>query len=100
MSTQDILNERGKTHGDFTDNSRVMVETLRVWGILPRESNLSDVQIAALIYDAGKTSRIVSGNADFIDVWRDRAGYNQLVVDRLQKTPGAVDAKQEYIVIE
>lgn len=83
MEIKNILNERSNTHGDFSDNAVIMVETLRVWGVLPKESHLSDVQIAALIYDAGKTSRIVSGNPNNKDHWDDKAGYATLVSERI-----------------
>ncbi len=92
----EVLHERKKTHGSFADNARIHVGILRVMGILPATSHLSDSQIAVWLNIAGKQARAVSGNPDFIDNYRDVCGYSQLEVDILQKTPGALDVKQVY----
>ena len=96
----EILKERGKTHGDFKDGSKVQVQILRAMGILPPTSHFSDSQIAVWLNVAGKQSRAVVGNPNFIDNYRDVAGFAQLEVNILEKTPGALDVKQDYRIIE
>ena len=39
-----------------------------------------------------KLARTLSGNPNYIEHYRDIAGYAQLVVDRLQETDGAIDS--------
>lgn len=92
----EILVERGKTHGDFKEGAKVQVQILRAMGILPPTSHFSDSQIAVWLNVAGKQSRATVGNPNFIDNYRDTAGFAQLEVNILEKTPGALDVKQEY----
>ena len=40
-----------------------------------------------------KLARIVNGDANYIDSWRDIVGYTQLVVDELLETNGSTDVK-------
>jgi hypothetical protein len=40
-----------------------------------------------------KLARIVNGDANYIDSWRDIVGYSQLVVDELLITEGSTDVK-------
>lgn len=100
MSVEATLNERGKTHGDFKEGARVQVGILRAMGILPPTSHFSDSQIAVWLNVAGKQSRAVVGNPNFIDNYRDAAGYPELEVKILEKTPGAIDVVQEYTKVE
>lgn len=83
MDIRDTLNERGKTHGDFSDNARYMIAILRAKEILPPTSRFSDEVLCMMIMDTSKDARILSGNPDYIDNYVDKAGYAQLVVDRL-----------------
>ncbi len=95
---ENTLKERKQTHGDFTVNARVSQDLKAI--IHCENADLSPVQLEAIDMICHKLARIVAGNPNFIDAWRDIAGYSQLVVDRLQKTPGAIDVEQKYIVIE
>jgi hypothetical protein len=97
MNTQELLQERGQTHGDFTDNSRVSQELKAT--LHCENADLTDIEREAIDMICHKLARIVCGNPHFKDHWDDIAGYAMLVVDRLKKTPGATDVKQEYIVI-
>ena len=96
MNTNELLAERGNTHGDFTDNSRVSQELKAV--LHCENADLSDVQREAIDMICHKLARIVCGNPRYIDNWKDLAGFSQLVVERMQKEPGNLDVKQEYII--
>lgn len=81
-----ILRERGKTHGRFADNARV---TQRIKDMIRSELHtmdhfLSVVQNEALDMIAHKIGRIVAGNPNVEDHWRDIAGYATLVADELR----------------
>ena len=82
MSIEKILDDRGKRYGNYlkqTEISRgIMMEILR--GL---QATLSPDQDDALTMIAVKISRIVNGDPDYSDNWRDIAGYATLVADRL-----------------
>lgn len=80
------LEERGNTHGDFSDNARVSQELKEVIADSVKYHLLNNVQKEALAMICHKMSRIVSGNPDEPDHWRDIAGYATLVEQRLIHT--------------
>lgn len=78
MSTENLLQERGSTHGDFTDNARISQEIKRVMYSSKNWNEMHDIHREALEYIAGKIGRILSGQWDFQDSYDDIAGYAQL----------------------
>lgn len=97
MSTKKLLNERGSTHGAFSENARLsqgfenLARTSKNWDLL------TDVQKEALKLDFHKTARLLSGNPFFLDVWKDKIGYIQLAINEIQEDERCLDVKQEYI---
>jgi hypothetical protein len=82
MNTDELLTERGKTHGDFTYHAQVTQElkaVMREHGL----GKLSEVQREALEMIVHKIGRILAGNPDHKDHWDDIGGYSKLVRDRL-----------------
>jgi hypothetical protein len=82
-SIEAILAERGKTHGDFTDNARVMQALKRIVHAEVGWDRLSDVQREALHMILHKVGRIISGNPNVKDHWDDIAGYAKLTSERI-----------------
>ena len=78
-----ILAQRGKTHGDFTDNAQVSQDLKQVVEASVNWDKLSAVQKEAIHMILHKISRIVSGNANEPDHYDDIAGYATLAKDRL-----------------
>lgn len=81
--TTALLAERGKTHGDFTQNalaSQQLKYTMREYAGFDA---LTPVQKEALDMIAMKISRIITGNAGIADHWDDIAGYARLASERL-----------------
>ena len=78
-----LLDEREKTHGDFADVARVANDILNAISRGPNDGKLSPVQAEALKMIASKLGRIMSGDPNEADHWRDISGYAQLVADRL-----------------
>lgn len=81
-----ILQEREKTHGDFSENALVM-QTLKAaahnspnWA----GNRLTVVQREAIDMIMHKAGRILAGNPNHLDHWQDIAGYAQLVADRIK----------------
>lgn len=89
-TTDVLLNERGSTHGSFTDNARISQTMKRYFRENGWES-LSSVQQEALDMIALKISRILSGKADEADHWADIQGYAKLASkDALDQAPASV----------
>ena len=84
MDIKETLKERGTTHGDFSENSYIAQSLKRVMLEGVKYQQLSDVQQEALSMIAHKIGRIVSGNPNEPDHWRDLAGYATLVEERLE----------------
>ena len=83
-----ILNQRAKTHGDFTYQagySQYLKSIIRL-AKLELGTNLTPNQTEALEMILHKVSRILCGNPNEVDHWRDIAGYAQLVINRLEKS--------------
>ncbi len=85
-TTDQLLAERGKTHGDYTKHARVTQAIKRVIQN-ELEGTLRDFQQESLDMIAHKIGRIVAGDADHADHWDDVAGYARLVSDRLAQPP-------------
>lgn len=81
----ETLNERGNRYGTFKGHSELSQKLLGA--CLGHSSangkNLSDVHREALTMICHKMARIVNGDPDYDDSWRDIAGYATLVVKHL-----------------
>jgi hypothetical protein len=80
----EILNERGNRYGDFASNATTTQMIKHALSLGENAHNLTYAQREALDMIAHKMSRIVNGDADYIDSWVDIIGYAQLVIDRLK----------------
>lgn len=86
MNVDDILNERHNEYGTFADVARVAVSlrAVIVNELKAQGKILAPDQSEALFMICSKIARLVNGNADHVDGWRDVAGYSLLVADRLE----------------
>lgn len=75
-TTEDILNERSKTHGDFIQGSVTFNALMEL--INKNRKNIDGVQYYALTMIAGKIVRILNGNPHEADHWSDIIGYATL----------------------
>jgi hypothetical protein len=78
-----VLAERGKRYGKFADHARIAME-IRAAIFSNRSRDMKPDQIEALTMIAHKLARILNGDPDYADSWRDIAGYATLVADRLE----------------
>lgn len=76
MTTEDILNERRNTHGDFIQGSVTFNALMEL--INKNRKNIDGVQYYALTMIAGKIVRILNGNPHETDHWSDIIGYATL----------------------
>jgi len=80
----DTLNERHRTHGDYSDTARIAQSLKVVLWTDPAWMGLSLVQKESIDLICTKLARIMSGNPNTKDHWDDIAGYANLVGERLQ----------------
>lgn len=81
-----LLEERGARYGKFIDHAWV---TQNLKGVIANHTRakkeaLNVDQSEALDMICHKIGRIVCGDPDYVDSWRDIAGYALLVADRLE----------------
>lgn len=86
MKVDDILEERHRTYGAFIDVAEVAAELRHtiMRGLVKQKKFLAGDQEEALVMISSKVARVVVGDADHVDSWRDIAGYATLVADRLE----------------
>lgn len=81
-----ILEERGARYGKFKDHANIAQRLKYVVheGISANRAEFQDDQTEALEMICHKIARILNGDPDYSDSWRDIAGYATLVADRLE----------------
>lgn len=77
------LAERGARYGSFADQARVEQNIKRAMQDSPNWASLPDDSKSALEMIATKVSRILKGDPEYDDSWRDLAGYATLIVNRI-----------------
>lgn len=78
-----ILAERGANYGDFFEQAVISGRIKKI--IFGPNVEFADDQREALEMIAHKIARIVNGNPNYADSWRDIAGYATLVANRLER---------------
>lgn len=80
-----ILNERRTTHGDFSNTADA---AQKVKNVLRHTAQTSGVRLTSIQWEAvdmiaSKLARVVSGNPNEPDHWKDIAGYAELSAAQL-----------------
>lgn len=88
-----LLQDREKTHGPYTKTAEIAQTLKDAMRSAPNWDSLDDTQRESLHMIASKIARILSGNWDEVDHWRDICGYAKLIVHEL-------DAVNAYIASE
>lgn len=81
----ETLAERGKRYGNFDEHANITQTLKGVMADTPKWDAMADDQKEALEMIAHKIGRILNGDPNYDDSWRDIVGYAQLVLDRLTK---------------
>ena len=86
-ATSALIAERHKTHGDWDANAAASQAMKKIMNDFVHQHSifLNPSQLEALDMICLKLSRIITGQPDFGDHWRDIAGYATLVADRCSK---------------
>lgn len=80
----EILEQRGKVHGEYAKNAQHSQDLQTVFQGSRNWSKLSASQRETLQYIAHKVARILDGNPDEPDHWDDIAGYSTLQANILR----------------
>lgn len=84
-SVDAILKDRHTRYGLFRDQAKISVALKRVLHASPNWKHLAPDQQEALEMNCVKVSRILMGDPNYSDNWRDIEGYAKLVADRLDE---------------
>lgn len=95
-----LLEQRGQNYGDFSGQASISQGLKDVARNGVQYDSLKPFQKESVEMILHKIARIVNGNPNYIDSWRDIIGYAQLVVDELNKTEGATDSKIVKVVVK
>ena len=105
MEVNDILKKRGSRYGGLIDNAKVSQSLKSIFRLSKNWNNLPEDMQEALDNIALKTGRILTGDFNYDDNWKDIAGYAELVNKRLDKESvdgesgvGSMEVKQELQV--
>jgi len=82
----DVLKERGSRYGQFQDHAALSqkLKAVMMMHDADKYDKMAPDQREALEMIAHKQARILNGDPDYADSWRDIAGYATLVADRLE----------------
>lgn len=83
QDVQDLLTERGRTHGKYAEQAVITQQTKDLWRKHPGFDKLTPVQRDVLEMVAHKVGRILAGNPNFKDHWDDIAGYSMLASNEI-----------------
>ena len=81
----DLIQDRSKTHGDFSDGARVMQNLKAMAKDSPNWDKLTSVQLEAIEMILHKLGRILAGDHFHRDHWSDIEGYARLAADRIDE---------------
>jgi len=81
---EEVLEERGKTHGDFCTHAYATQLIKGVYYLADNWDDMTASQKESLEMIAHKIGRILSGDPDHKDHWVDIAGYAMLVGKELE----------------
>lgn len=78
VTTNETLIERGKAHGNATDQFALAQHIKEVLRSGKNWESMTDQQIETLEMASTKLSRILTGDPNHLDHWKDCAGYFEL----------------------
>lgn len=79
-----LLDERGKTHGEYSVHAQITQDLKDVMHKTQNWGRLNAVQKETLEMVAHKIGRVLAGNPNFKDHWMDIAGYAKLAEERIR----------------
>lgn len=80
-----ILEERKKTHGDYSTHAVMAQNMKEVVRKSPNREKLTPAMMEGLDMILHKVARILNGEPTHVDHWDDIGGYAELVAQELRK---------------
>lgn len=96
IQIETVLAERNATHGDYREQAAFAQQFKRMMRAGRNWERLDFYQAQSLEAFADKVSRILCGNFNEIDHWRDVTGYATLVVQELEALHGVTATAGGY----
>lgn len=87
----ETLEKRATFYGDYIDVATISQNLKFVMQQTANWNNLEPDQMESLDMIANKIGRILNGDPNYVENFRDIAGYATLVANRLSETDGATD---------
>lgn len=84
MSVDQILAERGSRYGNYLKQATIAEGLWVICADALENKEVAADQANALHMICCKIARIVNGDPNYADSWRDVAGYATLIADRLE----------------
>ena len=81
ISIDQIIEERGRRYGEFASHAQITQAIKSAMFSTPGWQRLNAPQREALEMIAHKMARIINGDPDYADSWRDIQGYAKLGED-------------------
>jgi len=83
MNVNETIAQRGERYGKFKDGAAIMQHLKNVMHQQDGWARLTSSQRESLEMIQHKIGRILNGDPNYDDNWRDIAGYSQLILDEL-----------------
>lgn len=80
---ENTLAERGSRYGKFSGHAKITYKLKHVCQETPNWCKLNDSQKESIDMICHKMGRILNGDPNYDDSWRDIAGYATLIVNQL-----------------
>lgn len=96
--TNKILAERGKTHGDFSNQAECTQDLKKAFYNWAQHNKLTPYMKEAADMILHKLARAATGDPFMQDHWDDIAGYATLVSDRVVRKPAPRPTITETII--
>lgn len=81
----ETLAERGARYGEFKEHARCVGQFIEVFETSPNWKDMRYDSAQALRVIADKMARMLNGDPEYDDNWRDIIGYATLVLNRIEK---------------
>jgi len=96
MTIRDTLKERGDRYGDFKTHAGICQDLKGIMVNTPSWDKCTPDKKQALEVIADKIARMLNGDPNYDDNWRDIIGYSQLVLDDLESPEHEGQTKMEF----
>ena len=87
-----VLEQRGNRYGSFEDNAATVQALKDICKKSPSWQTMEPFHKEAIEMVLHKLARILNGDCNYIDSYKDIIGFTQLVINILNNKEGATDA--------